>query len=173
MFRSILCVVLLLVSTSAYAQDLGLVGGMKTRIELGVAPGDLPVGFTEDRLYAIIKKELNEVGGVRVLTQAEDTADPDIIPVTRLEVTAIPARITMGGAIIGTSYYLSLRVSEYRKTPRNGRNVGAALYTGGWLRWIASTDDTIILADIEKFVTDLGHKLGEAWKSANATSRAN
>ena len=126
------------------------------------ATGREPSGISESRLRTVLELRLRQ-SGLQVLTDDENSRDPDVNPYVFLLVASLETK-NRSGLSIGYSYSVSLSVRTFVTIPSNGSRAPAALWENSTLA-IASTDDAP--ADITRIVGDLTDEFLNGWLAAN------
>ena len=168
MLRNLLCSALLVVAASSSApvaqvsRPNPLKGVTKVTVQVLLAADQAPFVITRDRLRTILELRLR-TAGLTVLSEAEDSADPDINPTVQIDIVIIPSQ-TVAGQIMGYACHTRLSVREYRLSPRNQALVPIELWDRG--RMNVASSQTVVAA-IERTTNEFLDGVVSDWLGAN------
>lgn len=162
----LVAVVLLAINASGAAAQTPpdpLVGVRKVTVLVDYkAIGSPPGEISESRLQTILELKLR-TAGLRVLTQQENLADPDINPYVYLRVATLKTQ-TQGGRTIGYTYRLDLAAKVAGNVPFNRARVPMELWSNSTM---AVSDRDRASSHIESLVGQLTDLFLNAWRKAN------
>ena len=156
-----LAVTLALLISTALPASASLKGVTKATVEVHLVSNDRAV-VTEDRLRTLTELRLR-TAGLRVLSAAEDSKDPDVNPTVELRLTLLKVS-DRGNSELGYAFATRVSVRDYRPSPRNGAYVPQELWANSFLNTTGNAQPS---TDIEKVVSELLDDLLNDWLKAN------
>lgn len=120
-------------------------------------------GLTDDRLQTIIELRLR-TAGLRILTVAEDRADPDINPFVHLTLICVPVSSSETGVQWGFAFSTQLSVQIYQRALINGSIAPTELWENTYLN---VAGNKTLRAEVERVVGQLLDELINQWLAAN------